>query len=362
MINLLNLNLKRAIVHTIFAKEEGQESALMVPSESLITIDENVSYTILERLSKSIEKKAKTFSLTIDDSHSTSFYHFAHNISELNDDEFKDSSGKIAQLLANAQTSSRHSGGYLIIIDAENDGDGRKAVIVIKAELQEALVYYEQDIKLIQNLFLSPAQKMFKFGMIYQRDEPEKADLPENFTDINKEWGSVIFDEQFRVDSKPAEYFYKDFLGFTTIDNAPIQTKRFFDKTEQFIKNYYEDYVQKDDVLRKLNDTLIDEQNRDLNPLEFLDNTFEKEELKEQYKNEVLSTLPPNISKDNTLIRSNLNIKKINFPNNIKISGPIDFMDVNVEIIKDDDELREISTNQSSYTIVKIFGKPYSKE
>ena len=67
MINLLNLNLKRAIVHTILPKEEGQESALMVPNESLITIDENVSYTILERLSKAIEKKAKTFNLTIDD-------------------------------------------------------------------------------------------------------------------------------------------------------------------------------------------------------------------------------------------------------------------------------------------------------
>lgn len=362
MLNLFNLNFKRAIVHTIFAKEEGQENSLLVDNDSLITIDENVSYTFSERLSKALEKQTKTFKLTIEDVHSTSFFGISKDLNEKSDEEFIENSKRIALLLAQAQTSSRHSGGYLIVIDAEMDSNQNKVVIVIKAELQDALVFYENDIKLIQNLFLSPAQKMFKFAIMYQRTEDEIETIPENFTEPNIEWGSILFDEQFRIDSKPAEYFYKDFLGFTTIDNAPIQTKRFFNKTEQFVQNYIEDYDKKNEILNKLTDSLIDELNPAINPLMFSDELFEKEELKEQYKNEVITTLPENINKDNLLIRSNLNNKKIIFPNNIKVSGPVDYMDINVEIINSEEEFKNLSINQTNYTIIKVVGKPYSKE
>jgi len=362
MINIFNLNFKRAIVHTIFKKEQGQESALLVDSDSLINIDENVSYTIGERLTEALEKKTKTFKLTIEDVHSTSFFGISKELSELDDEEFIQNSKRIALLLSQAQTSSRHSGGYLVVIDAEMDSNQNKVIIVIKAELQDALVYYENDIKLIQNLFLSPAQKMFKFAILYQRDIDEIETLPESYTEPNIEWGSILFDEQFRIDSKPAEYFYKDFLGFTTIDNAPIQTKRFYDKTEQFIQNYIEGYDKKKEVLNKLSDSLIDELNPEINPIIFSDDAFEREELKEQYKNEVLTTLPDNINKDNLLIRSNLSNKKIVFPNNIKVSGPVDYMDINVEIINSEEEFNNLSINQSNYTIIKVAGKPYSKD
>ncbi len=362
MLNLFDLNFKRGIVHTIFEKEAGQEHALLVDSESLISIDENVSYTISERLSKATEKQTKTFKLTIDETSSTSFFGIASEIGLQSEDEFIDSSKRIALLLAQAQTSSRHSGAYLIVLDAESNNTGKRVLIVIKAEMQDALVYYENDLKLIQNLFLSPAQKMFKFCVLYQREPSEIGDLPESYREPDIEWGTILFDEQFRIDSKPAEYFYKDFLGLTTINNAPIQTKRFFDKTEQFVKNYYEDYSKKDEILGKLNDTLMNEANIDIQLDDFINESIEKEELKQQYKNEVASGMPRKFQKDNALIRSNLNNKKISFPNNIKVSGPIDFMEFNVEIIDSEEELRNISTNQSSYTILKITGKPYSNE
>jgi hypothetical protein len=203
---------------------------------------------------------------------------------------------------------------------------------------------------------------MFKFCILYQREINEIADLPDNFREPDIEWGSILFDEQFRIDSKPAEYFYKDFLGLTTINNAPIQTKRFFDKTEQFVKNYYEDYNKKEELLGLLNDTLTSEANLDIQVDTFINESIDKEELKLQYKNEVASGMPAKFKKDNSLIRSNLNNKKISFPNNIKVSGPIDFMELNVEIIDTEEKLSTISTNQSSYTIIKISGKPYATE
>lgn len=362
MINFFDIEFKRSIIHTILPKDVGSESALAVESNDIIEIDETVSYTIVERLSKAVEKQTKTFELTIEETHPTSFFNFALEMFDSNEVLFIDNSKKIANLLANAQTSSRHSGGYLVIIEGIRSNTEKKVFILIKAELQEALIYYQNDIKLIENVFLSPAQKMFKFTVLFEREENEINDLPEFYSEPNIQWGCLIHDEQFRVDSKPAEYFYKDFLGFSTINNAPIQTKKFYTKTEDFVKNYYDSFSQKNEILNKLSDRLIDESINLIDPKIIADELFEKPELKEQYNNEVVPLLPYNISKDNLLIRSNLNIKKISFPNNIKISGPADYIDVNVEIINSKEELEKLSTEQSSYTIIKISGKPYTKE
>ncbi len=362
MINFFDMNFKRAIVHTIIPKDAGTESALSVESNEIINLDETVTYTITERLAKGIEKKTKTFDLSIEAFHSTSFFQFATNLIDSDDISFIDNSKRIANLLANAQTSARHSGGYLIVVEATKGNSEKKVILVIKAELQEALLFYENDIKLIQNVFLSPAQKMFKFGLIYQREPHEIEELPHFLSEPNIEWGCMIYDEQFRAESKPAEYFYKDFLGFTTINNAPIQTKNFFKKTEEFVKNYYDSYETKNEILNKLSDKLVDEDLKYINPKELSEDLFSKSELREQYHNEVAEILPFNISKDNLLIRSNLNVKKISFPNNIKLSGPADFMDVYVEVINSKEELEKLSTDQSTYTIIKVFGKPYSKE
>ena len=133
-------------------------------------------------------------------------------------------------------------------------------------------------------------------------------------------------------------------------------------KTEEFVKNYYDSYETKNEILNKLSDKLVDEDLKYINPKELSEDLFSKSELREQYHNEVAEILPFNISKDNLLIRSNLNVKKISFPNNIKLSGPADFMDVYVEVINSKEELEKLSTDQSTYTIIKVFGKPYSKE
>ena len=362
MINFFNLEYKRAIIHTIIAKDVATESAIAVLSDEIINLDESVNYIINERLAKAVEKKTKTFDLSIEETHSSSFFQFATELLGAEDNIFISNTKKIANLLANAQTSARHTGGYLIILEAVRNENDNKVLILIKAELQEAFLFYDNDIKLIENVFLSPAQKMFKFGMIYQREPNEIEALPEFLNEPNIEWGTLIYDEQFRVDSKPAEYFYKDFLGLTTINNAPIQTKKFFNKTEEFIKNYFNTFEAKYEVLNKLTDKLSDETLDSIVPFEIAEDLFESNEFREQYNNEVSQLLPPNIGKDNLLIKSNLNIKKLSFPNNIKISGPSDYVDVFVEVINTQEDLQKLSTDQSSYTIIKITGKPYSKE
>lgn len=361
MINFFDLNIKRTAVHRLIAKEPGQPYAQIIESENLLNLDENVAYTILERLSNASEKKNKTFNLSIADTADSSFFGFAKEFSVLNDQSFLSHSVKISQKLAIAQTSARLPGGYVIVIDAEKNNSKNRVAIVIKAELHDALIFYQDSLRLLEDVFLSPSQKLFKFGVLHEYDEHEKVELHVNLEYPNDSWGGMLYDEQFRVESKPAEYFYKDFLGFGTERNGEIQSKRFYDKTENFIKNYYEDYVEKKEMLSKLNDTFTKEESQELSANEFSNKLIGSDELKKQYDNEVSSKMPEIIKKNPSLIRNSLVSKRINFPGNVKITGPAENIDSNVEIIDSDEDLKNISTMSSSYTIIKIAGKPFSK-
>lgn len=362
MINFFDLDIKRAAVHRLIEKDSGTPHATIVESRELLKLDENVVYTMLERLSKAAEKKSKTFDLAIDQTASSSFFGYASEISELDDNLFVNHSIKIAQLLAMAQVSSRFPGGFVIVLDAEKSNTKKKVSIVIKAELHDALIYYDDSLRLLENVFMSPSQKLFKFGMIYEYDEHEKEELPEGLEFPNNDWGAMIYDEQFRIDSKPAEYFYKDFLGFTTETNGLIQSKRFYDKTENFIQNYYEDFADKQDMLTRLNETFLVDEKPNIDTKDFSEKLLGKEELKKQYENEVAAKIPEKIEKNPQLLKSNLSSKKITFPGNIKISGPANNVDANIEIIDNEEDIKNLTSFSSSYTIIKIAGKPYTKE
>jgi len=135
-------------------------------------------------------------------------------------------------LLARAQTKQSIPGGYLIVMDCSDATSDYFACIVIKAEPHEALQLARIDgrdqLAVLDKVFLSPSQKFFKIGIIYQRSDEENVDL-------NHQYGTLLFDDQFRPDGQPAEYFYKDFLGFSANRNNKIQSKRFYHKTESFI-------------------------------------------------------------------------------------------------------------------------------
>ena len=80
-----------------------------------------------------------------------------------------------------------------------------------------------------------------------ERKNPDKKKTPPNDLLI-----AYLFDDQFRADSKPAEYFYKEFLGFSVDQNSKIQSSRFFEKTAGFIKDNFENYELQNNLLKAL--------------------------------------------------------------------------------------------------------------
>lgn len=358
MINFYELEFKRVVLHQVVAKSDGMEHATVVPDTNLFELSEDVVNVIKERLAKSASKISKAFEPEILDYHGGTFFGICENLKEKSDSNFLSSSVDIAMLLARAQNKNNIPGGSFIFIEALSKSF-KTWYIAIKAEWTSALRYEihnrQSVIKLLDDIFLDSSSKNFKVGAIYEKDE--------SGFDVaypNSLFGAYFYDEQFTVDSKPAEYFYHDFLGFT-LDSLPkIQSMRFFNNTDNFIRTFVDSHDEKDNLLQALKKEFILNEEPQIAPADFAQMYFHEPEIQNTYLNEVVPYLPATITKDTSLIKGKLDKKKVEFPNNISLSGPEKTFDLSVQIINSKDELDDINF-EDEVTILKIKGKPYRK-
>ncbi len=364
MINFNDLDVRRMVIHKILAKTEDDNHATAIPDNKLLAINPDVVRIIKDRLAKASTNGSKTFEMFIENKDGGGYFSHIQKMQAMDDEQFLRTTSEIAWLLAKAQTKNTIPGGYLLFIEALT-AMGNAAYIAIKAEVNEALRFEKVDDKprldLLDDVFLTPQQRLFKFGMIHERSDTDEQTTEDSELWPNNKFGCILFDNQFSVDSKPAEYFYKDFLGFSADKNPKIQSKRFFDSTENFIKNNVMSYNQKDDMISALKYEFMNNDVAELNPMDFAQSYFNDEDLSEQYASEVAHYLPEYIIKDPGLIKSNLNKKKIAFPNKVEISGPSKTFDHSVEIIHSLAEISDYDDNDDNYTIIKVKGKPFQQ-
>ncbi len=358
MIDFNDLMIDRLIIHIINAKKNDQDSAKAEFSSELSVVDDNGLKLIKERLINAIGRDSKSFELIIDDESEGSFIKLIDGINLLPKKEFIKRSTEIADHLASSQLRSGIPGGYFMLISGHFESNQLPIYIVIKAEPHEALQFNNHDnhneLNVLQKVFLSPSQKLFKIGIVYGKDLTK--------LEINLKFGCIIYDEQFRIESHPAEYFYKLFLGFSIGENAKIQTQRFYDKTESFIKKYVTDNERKRELISALKLELGVNNNSTLTTKTFADAYFTKDGLNDKFLSIVGVELPTSFIKDTVLIKGKLKNRKIEFGNLIHLTGPEEVFDKNVRIVLDDKELKKLVTNSSEYSIIQIIGKPYKNE
>jgi hypothetical protein len=360
-INLNNLSIVHAVMHTIRKREEPNLTGIpeFAPDQEVLT--EGVVRVIKERLINAMGKASKAFQLDILHDHSGSFYQLTEELRVIqNDDGFMDVSRRMATLLAGSQTKSSIPGGYLLILNCTEAG--KRVVIVIKAEPHEALIKPagESPITLLDHVFLSPSQKLYKIGILCDKEVFEAG--ARDALDKNGRYDAYLFDDQFRIKSTPAEYFYKDFLGLTISENAKIQSQKFYDMTEQFIKSAFTDTDEKTDLLRVLRDEFNLNMSPSVTPAVFAD-TYFPQVLADQYKNDTQFELPLSILKDPILIKAKISKRQVEFPGHILLSGPNDEFDEKVKLINGN-RLQEDANmaNAANYTFVRIAGRPYYNE
>ncbi len=356
MINFYDLDFKRVAMHQIIAKSDGMEHASVMPDKNLFHLTDEVINVIKERLAKTTDKVSKAFVLELENYVGGSFFSYIHKLKHQSHSDFVESSVAVAELLAESQTKNSIPGGFFILIEAYTK-TLEAVYIAIKAEYQSGLRYeiYEQKstIQLLDDIFLNNSAKFYKVGVIFERPVPDsELEYP------NNEFGSYLFDAQFAPDSKPAEYFYKDFLGFTADKNAKIQSLRFFKQTENFIHNYIPAFDEKNDLLTVLKQEFTTNEEEAINPIDFAKTYIHNNEIRDNYYNEVATYIPEMVVKDTSLIRSQLEKKKLTFANKVAITAPERTFDYSVRMIKSKEELDEIDWNAHEFTLIMINGKP----
>ena len=351
MINFNLLTFSHVIMHRVHEKIAGQLHSNVSFSEHLITISQEVEDVIKKRLIDAAGRESRSFELKIENVSDGSFFDLSKSIIETNNENFIEKSKTIAELLGESQTHHRIPGGYLILISAI-DNDNKPLIIVIKAEPHEALKVSSNEQLLIENVFLSPSQKLYKIGVLHQDNSGLSltADL----------FKSYLFDDQFRQDGHPAEYFYKSFLGLNVSENSKIQTNQFYIKTEEFIKQNIELTSEKMLQFTHLK-SYIGNNTETIRPLDFANN-YMISSLRDSYIASVVRELPNSFVKDSILIKSRISQRKISFGGSLKIIGPEYSFNDKVKIFQDIDELSHLDIADDEYSILLIKGLPFEDD
>lgn len=358
MINFNNVTFERVIIHRIYAKAIEEESASCQFATSTLLIDEDVENELIERIKYAFGYESKSFKLKIADITEDSFYYLAVQIFTANEDDFINLSMRIANRLAGAQRSPRIPGGFLIIIKGiENN---TSFLVTIKAELQNAFTSTiaengRPQIELIKDLFLSPAIKFYKMGLIY-----EELDTDETFP--NSRYACHIFDDQFRPGSEPAEYFYNRFLGFSISENEKLVTKDFHDEFVSFAKREIESYEEKNEIINTFRSILKTENIGIIDP-EHIGNLFfaNDPDLLSSYGIKIRTKYPHPFIKSNVLLDFTLKRRKVDFPGKVKIEGPEDVFNSSITIYTNPEEIVFNPEELGRYTYIKVFGLPYEE-
>ncbi len=341
-----DLSITRAIVHRIIPKEELTEHATVEETSNLISMSAEIKDMIIKRINTAVRNEHRTFALSIERTDTDSFFGLAQGISSVADKDFIERSQVLATSLARAQKTSSIPGGYFILLDGHyGEEEENEVVIAIKAEPHEALRHTIDDagrsrLEMLKSVFLSPSQKLFKIGVLFQHEEIAG-------DEINDIYGCLVYDAQFRTENSPAEYFFKDFLGLTTHQNARIQSKRFYEKTKEFAQQIDApefDLAAFDESLRL---ELASQEDLSISPAAFAQQHFAQEEVKADYMRQVADFMPETFEKDPRLIYHQLSTRKIEFENRIRLTGPADAFERSVEVMDQTPE----------YTVIRIFGK-----
>jgi hypothetical protein len=351
------IDIHRVALHTILVKTHEEEHSEVDLDDDLLELTDQVKGMLKTRIIDAAGKHSKAFTLEIERGEEGTFYNYCRPIINQTDEEFLATSRQLALLLASKQTRSRIPGGYFLLLDCSDRAKNLGHYIVIKAEPDQGVTHSRTGRKsradFLTKILFSSAQKLYKIGILSQRHEP----LGDGQTP-NELYECMLFDSQFSADKKPAEYFYRDFLSFSTDRNARLQTFKFNQLVENFIQSHIEDQENRENAMAALRVELKNQDNL-IQPAEFGRRIFEGDDVRDQFTVEVTNELPPSIEKHTGLLVQRIQKRKISFSNGTLLTSPDDDFENEVHIIRSNEE---IDLTDSRYTYIRVAGEPFKRK
>jgi hypothetical protein len=296
-------SLDKLIAHEIYPKTEKSD-AYATYANKVLTLAKDEQKILIERLESAINNSNKTFQLEFEDTSKTSIFEFLQNKKKATEDEFINYSQKLADELAAAHFRTKIPGGFCLI------GSGitlkkKEFFFIIKAELQEVFNIQNNKLKLIKDVFLSPAKDFYKIGL---------------FVKSTSTYVPYMYDDQFSLQKKDlTEYFYGQFLGLTTDKNDTLKSKNFFEETKHFIELNIDNMSDRLGLLKALNVLYREDTTGIISPKEFSAKYFEGQ-LKNKFDAIIEKKYPQSFTKDTSLIENRIDLQRISIPLTYSIS------------------------------------------
>lgn len=300
-----NVNtLDRVIAHEIYPKTEKQDAYARHMDKCLL-FNTDDKQTLIDRLESAINHSVKTFQLEFEDKSDYSLYAYLSKKEDITEELFISNSQKLADKLAAAHFRTKIPGGFCLVGSGTTRAKNH-FFFVIKAELQEVFNIENNQLKLIRDVFLSPAKDFYKIGLFV------------------KSGGSYIpymYDDQFSLQKKDlTEYFYGQFLGLTTDRNDSLKSKNYFEDTKNFIEANIDNVKDRLGMLHALHVLFREDTSGLISPKAFSENYFEGS-LKKKYDTTIVEKkYPKSFTKDNSLIETRIELQRISIPLTYTIS------------------------------------------
>ena len=272
-----SLDIKRAIIHKILERKPEHACSLVEETNVVIPFTPKMTLMLIERLLDAMGRKGKGFYLEIFDVAAGSFFLTCNNLNRKDDSEFIVASKHLATKLAGLQTQEIIPDSYLLFIEAVDRTykNGSPVYIAIKTEPHAAFRHTGNVVEVLEGLFLSPSQKLYKVGILFDDDNTESP-YP------NSAYSGFLFDDQFGGKSSLAKYFYEKFLGFSDKHNGALQSKIFHDLTHALIMTKAP-LDEREKLLDALKVTFVSDVSPTLRPNEFGEHYIEDPLLKAQF-------------------------------------------------------------------------------
>jgi len=254
------------------------------------------------------------------------------------EDGFLDQSQILADHLNEAQDTARIPDSVLLVGSGTVGESNKNIVVLIKAETHDGFSLAESenqiDVEFVQNLFLTPGQKLYKVAVIREDQNPDDDEERRDPGDFS----IAVYDHNLRRGANIAQYFYQQFLDCELAESAKQLTKQFFRRSQEAFDQLSIDDDERLDLNSHLY-TYVKSNRRLLRPGEFAEEFIEEEDHQDNYLRYLRQhdVRNENIPKDLALIQSSLRRRRLSFTTGISVAGKSDSFGDLVEIVGQED-------------------------
>ncbi len=323
MLDLSNMSIAKVVIHTVPERNDDRTPGLPIFAKSVIKLPKGSEATFQKRITESLGKTSHGIEVAIELDGAESFFNIAASLMHVDDENFLVDSQALANKLAQCQANRDLAASKLIIVSGKCGAGKKRFIVAIKAELQDGFTESNDGLAHLNQLFLTPSQKLFKMAFL-----SEAVAAPAVRGVFNKEnYTAHLFDHLMTAleTKNAAHYFYASFFGTSIADSDKKKTRDFFDFTREFINS---SPLEREDKLDLLDALRLDlKGNSAIIKVEDFADQHMTEELADAYVEFMREKNFPTgaISKDTEFIKQRLKRRqKMRFGGGVEISAPPD--------------------------------------